>query len=81
MKQTNLKKLTAAAIFCAMAVVGSLLSFPVFGSKCSPVQHMVNDLRAVLLGPSYEAACRQRAAYTDRVCVDLPPARQALQTP
>ena len=53
MKQTNLKKLTVAAVFCAVAVVGSLFSFPVFGSKCSPVQHMVNVLCAVLLGPGY----------------------------
>ena len=53
MKQTNLKKLTVAAIFCAVAVVGSLFSFPVFGSKCSPVQHMVNVLCAVLLEPGY----------------------------
>ena len=49
----NTKKLTVAGIFCAVAVVGSLLSFPVFGSKCSPVQHMVNILCAVLLGPGY----------------------------
>ncbi len=53
MKKTNVKKLTIAAIFCAVAVVGSLFSFPVFGSKCSPVQHMVNILCAVLLGPGY----------------------------
>ena len=49
----NTKKLALAGIFCAVAVVGSLLSFPVFGSKCSPVQHMVNILCAVLLGPGY----------------------------
>ncbi len=30
-----------------------LFSFPVFGSKCSPVQHMVNILCALLLGPGY----------------------------
>mgnify|MGYP003299018531 CR=1 FL=1 len=53
MKRTNTKKLTIAGIFCAVAVVGSLFSFPVFGSKCSPVQHMVNILCAVLLGPGY----------------------------
>ncbi len=53
MKQTNTKKLAVAAVFCAVAVVGSLFSFPVFGSKCSPVQHMVNILCAVLLGPGY----------------------------
>ena len=53
MKSTNTKKLAIAGIFCAVAVVGSLFSFPVFGSKCSPVQHMVNILCAVLLGPGY----------------------------
>ena len=53
MKKTNTKKLAIAGVFCAVAVVGSLFSFPVFGSKCSPVQHMVNILCAVLLGPSY----------------------------
>lgn len=53
MKRTNVKKLAAAGVFCAVAVVGSLFSFPVFGSKCSPVQHLVNILCAVLLGPGY----------------------------
>lgn len=53
MKKMNMKKLAVAGIFCAVAVVGSLFSFPVFGSKCSPVQHMVNILCAVLLGPGY----------------------------
>ena len=53
MKKVNIKKLAVAAVFCAGAVVGSLLSFPVFGSKCAPVQHMVNILCAVLLGPAY----------------------------
>ena len=53
MKKVNIKKLAVAAVFCAVAVVGSLLSFPVFGSKRAPVQHMVNILCAVLLGPAY----------------------------
>ena len=53
MKKTNVKKLVVASILCAVAVVGSLFSVPVFGSKCSPVQHMVNILCAVLLGPGY----------------------------
>lgn len=53
MKHQNIQKLTTAGIFCAVAVVGSLFSFPVFGSKCAPVQHMVNILCAVLLGPFY----------------------------
>ena len=53
MTKTNTKKLAVAGVFCAVAVVGSLFSFPVFGSKCAPVQHMVNILCAVLLGPGY----------------------------
>lgn len=53
MKKTNTKKLAVAGVFCAVAVVGSLFSFPVFGSKCAPVQHMINILCAVLLGPGY----------------------------
>ena len=51
MKKSNLKKLTVTAILAAVAVVGSLFSFPVFGSKCAPVQHMVNILCAVTVGP------------------------------
>ena len=46
-------KLALAAVLCAVAVVGSMFSFPDFGSKCAPVQHMVNVLCAVLLGPWY----------------------------
>ena len=53
MTKINSKKLAIAGVFCAVSVVGSLFSFPVFGSKCSPVQHMVNILCAVLLGPGY----------------------------
>lgn len=53
MKTVNVKKLALAAMLTALAVVGSLLSFPAFGSKCAPVQHIVNILCAVLLGPAY----------------------------
>lgn len=53
MKNVNVKKLALAGILCAVAVAGSVFSFPVFGSKCAPVQHMVNILCAVLLGPWY----------------------------
>ena len=56
MKKTNTKKLALASILVAVAVVGSMLSFPVFGSKCAPVQHIVNILCAVFLGPWYGVA-------------------------
>lgn len=54
MKQnTATKKLVLAGVLTALAVVGSLISFPVAGSKCAPVQHMVNILAAVALGPGW----------------------------
>ncbi len=53
MKHTDTRKLCFAGILCAVAVVGSLFYIPVFGSKCVPVQHMVNILCAVILGPFY----------------------------
>lgn len=53
MKMNSVKKLTLAALLCAIAVAGSLFSVPVFGSKCAPVQHMVNIFCAILLGPWY----------------------------
>lgn len=53
MKKNSIRKLTIAGVLVAVAVVGSLFSIPVLGAKCSPVQHMVNVLGAVLLGPWY----------------------------
>ncbi|MDE6658036.1 MAG: energy coupling factor transporter S component ThiW [Oscillospiraceae bacterium] len=53
MKQNKTQKIALAGILCAVAVVGSLFSVPVFGSKCAPIQHMVNILCAILLGPYY----------------------------
>ena len=53
MKSNSTKKLALAGVLCAVAVAGSTLSFPVFASKCAPVQHMVNVLCAVFLGPWY----------------------------
>ena len=67
MNKTNTKKLAVASAFCAVAVVGSLFSFPVFGSKCSPVQHMVNILCAVFLGPGYGLAAAFAASLIRNV--------------
>lgn len=53
MKKNQVKKLCIAGILCAVAVVGSLFSIPIFGSKCAPVQHMINILCALVLGPWY----------------------------
>ncbi|MFV0519200.1 MAG: energy coupling factor transporter S component ThiW [Lachnospirales bacterium] len=52
MKNKN-QKIAIAGLLCAIGVVGSLFSFPILGSKCAPIQHMVNIICAVLLGPTY----------------------------
>ena len=54
MRQSSVKKLAAAGLLAAVSVAGSIVVvFPIFGSKCAPVQHMVNILCAVCLGPWY----------------------------
>ena len=53
MKKTNIHKLVFAAVLVALAVVGSLISFPIGASKCAPVQHLVNIIGAVFLGPAW----------------------------
>lgn len=53
MKSKTTRKLAMAGVFTALAVVGSMLSVPIASSKCAPVQHMINILSAVLLGPGY----------------------------
>ena len=56
MNGSHVRKLVVAAMFVALAVTLSTLSFPVGASRCFPVQHMVNVLSAVLLGPGYGVA-------------------------
>ena len=50
---SNTKKLAYAAILVAVAVAGSVISFPGAGSRCAPVQHIVNILAGVILGPGW----------------------------
>ncbi len=52
----SVRKLALAGILIAVGVVCSPFSFPVGASKCFPIQHMVNVLAAVLLGPFYGVA-------------------------
>lgn len=52
-QQSITRKVAMAGVFTALAVVGSLLSIPIAGSKCAPVQHMINVLAAVTLGPGW----------------------------
>ena len=68
MKKT--RKLVIAGLLIALAVAGSTFSIPVFGSKCSPVQHMVNVISAVILGPWYGITMGFLAALL-RICFGL----------
>ena len=49
----QIKKLAIAGMLAAVAVVCSPLSIPIGASRCYPVQHLVNVLAAVFLGPWY----------------------------
>lgn len=57
MSHAQIKKLVICAILADIAVVGSMFSFPILGSRCAPIQHMVNIVCAVFLGPGYGVAC------------------------
>ena len=56
MEKSKVKKLAIAGILIALGVVCSTFSIPVGASRCFPVQHMVNVLAAVILGPYYGVA-------------------------
>ena len=53
MKNIKVKKLALAGILVAVGIVCSPLSIPVGASKCAPVQHFINILGGVFLGPGY----------------------------
>lgn len=55
-QKNSIKKIAVAGVFIAVAVVCSPFSIPVGASKCFPVQHLVNVLAAVFLGPFYGVA-------------------------
>lgn len=52
----NVKKLALAGILVAVGVVCAPFSIPVGAAKCAPVQHFINILGAVFLGPAYAVA-------------------------
>lgn len=49
----NIKKLALAGMMTALGVALSAFSIPVGASKCFPIQHLLNVLAGVFLGPSY----------------------------
>lgn len=53
MKNVNVRKLALAGILVAVGVVTAPLSIPVGAAKCAPMQHFINILCGVFLGPGY----------------------------
>ena len=53
MKNVNVRKLALAGILVAVGIVCSPLSIPVGASRCAPIQHFINILGGVFLGPWY----------------------------
>ncbi|MEG0013248.1 MAG: energy coupling factor transporter S component ThiW [Cellulosilyticaceae bacterium] len=49
----KVKKLTLAGLLIAIGVVCATFSIPIGAAKCFPIQHMVNVIAGVLLGPLY----------------------------
>jgi len=50
----NTKKLTLSALFVAVGTLtGNIFYIPVGVAKCFPVQHAINVLSAIILGPWY----------------------------
>ena len=53
MKNVNVRKLALAGILVAVGLICSPFSIPVGASRCAPIQHFINILCGVFLGPSY----------------------------
>lgn len=49
----NIKKLAAAGMMTALGVCLSAFSIPVGASRCFPIQHLLNVLAGIFLGPAY----------------------------
>ena len=50
---TNVKKTALAGILIALGVVCSAFYIPVGVAKCFPVQHLINVIAGIFLGPVY----------------------------
>jgi energy coupling factor transporter S component ThiW len=61
--RTRLKKMTLGALFAALAVLLSPLSFPVGPSRCFPFQHAVNAVAGVFLGPFWACSAAFVASF------------------
>lgn len=56
-KNKKVKKIVLSGIFIAISTVLGTFSIPVFGGRMSPIQHFINVVCAVVLGPLYAVLC------------------------
>lgn len=61
-RENTTKKIVLSGILIAIATVLGTFSIPVLGAKASPVQHFVNVIAGITLGPVYGVACAFVAA-------------------
>lgn len=55
MEKTKAQKIALSGVLIALAVVFGTFSIPIGAAKISPIQHFVNVVGAVILGPFYAA--------------------------
>lgn len=56
-KTMKTKNITYSALLTAIGVItGNIIYIPVGASKCFPIQHLINVLSAIILGPFYGVA-------------------------
>lgn len=51
------KKLVISGVLVALATILGAFSIPVLGAKSAPIQHLINVIAAVTLGPLYGVSC------------------------
>lgn len=54
---TKVKRLTLCGLFIAIGVALSTFSVPIGASRCFPIQHFVNVMAGMILGPLPALAC------------------------
>lgn len=55
--QTKIRNVAMTGVLAAVGVIGGTFSIPMGVAKCAPVQHLINVICAVVLGPAYGVAC------------------------
>lgn len=51
------KKIVLSGILIAIATVLGTVSIPILGAKASPIQHFINVIAGITLGPVYGVSC------------------------